>query len=505
MKKIIIQVLAILLMLEAYTYTAYATGESNRVEIQNASADMNTVNQVIISGNISSGQGQMVTVLITDSANKVEYFNSAMSTENGAFTFTYTLANSATGKYNVKLSGNGVKQPTNISFDYKSVSENKEELGVVLSDINVSINGSNVVVRGRINSNSRKQITLAVSDSNQKPIYINSKVSNNHGEFSFPFPMNGNSIGRYKIKLSGQGVINPVISSFTYGIDSNDAALINLLFKNGTWGKRISIDKAECTVNIPADIDYLTIMPGTSDVCSTVKIGNKVIKGWAESENIPLSTGRNLILLTVTAPDGIAVNNYQLNIVKGYTLTNVSAKIDNDKHVTISGSINSSYQKDITVVVTDPNNKKDYINSLCSTNDGKFNFSYPMQNNTEGTYHVIVGGTQAIEAVTTSFEYTRPKTELQVIPTPTSIPAPTPTSTPTPTLYSITVDSEETAYLTPSVVSAEAGTTITLTCNPPQGLTLDHLEYVVGNDAIVINGNSFIMPAVDIMVRAIFQ
>jgi hypothetical protein len=87
-------------------------------EIDNVNASIDSNKKVTVSGEITSGAGQQITIRITDSKGNLEYANNTISTAGGNFTFSYTMANKLFGKYDVSIGGKGVSSPATASFNY---------------------------------------------------------------------------------------------------------------------------------------------------------------------------------------------------------------------------------------------------------------------------------------------------------------------------------------------------------------------------------------------------
>lgn len=82
----------------------------------NASIDSNR--QVTVSGTVSSGAGQIISIMITDPGKNVEYACETVSTIGGSYRFSYTLSNTVKGRYTAAVRALGVAQPVTAYFDY---------------------------------------------------------------------------------------------------------------------------------------------------------------------------------------------------------------------------------------------------------------------------------------------------------------------------------------------------------------------------------------------------
>ncbi len=109
---------------------------------------------------------------------------------------------------------------------------------------------------------------------------------------------------------------------------------------------------------------------------------------------------------------------------------NVVVNVNNETGVvTISGTISSGANQQVTVKVISPSGQIDYLDQTTSASDGSFSFNYTLLNGQQGLYKVYVGGTGVSTVKETSFYYG----SATPTPTPTSGQTPTPTSTPAPT------------------------------------------------------------------------
>jgi hypothetical protein len=90
----------------------------------------------------------------------------------------------------------------------------------------------------------------------------------------------------------------------------------------------------------------------------------------------------------------------------GPSLT-VSAQVDlSTKTVTITGTISSGVDQQVSVVVTGPSGSVDYIDQTTSDSEGIYAFQHLLDDSESGIYTVKVGGSGASSPVTTSFTFT---------------------------------------------------------------------------------------------------
>ncbi|HHV98010.1 MAG TPA: hypothetical protein GXX36_00295, partial [Clostridiaceae bacterium] len=97
-----------------FTYTP------NEYEVRiDVSASVNNITRVVtISGNISSGSGQQVTVLVVNPLGGTDYIDQTTSGENGSYRFTYVLDEDIGGVYTVTVGGTNVTAPVSTTFTY---------------------------------------------------------------------------------------------------------------------------------------------------------------------------------------------------------------------------------------------------------------------------------------------------------------------------------------------------------------------------------------------------
>lgn len=421
MKKVVIRVWLILLLLIAFnvptcqaedgsaTYFKTKTLTIDEVEVpsfqtQPDSAVIGTARvtisddgQVDVDGNISTGPGQQVTAVVIGPGGGIAYTNSVLSNANGDFTFSFPLTDRTPGTFTLRLGGSGVDRPVTVTF-YSPMA---------LSGVSVSLDGNEwVVVTGRITSGAGRQVTINVTDPNGQPDYVDSTLSQSGGRFMFSYPLNSRITGTYHVKIGAEGISNPVTLSFPYGCKSDDATLSSLKLSAGSLDQAFAPETTRYTATVPVEENSVAVIPVPSDVNASIKVNDEGVASGSRSKGMDLALGAdNTISIVVTAQDGVTTKTYTVNISRGYDLSDVSARINQEKRVSVRGRISAGAGQVISVVITDPNGHNDYVNSTLSTAGGEFSFSYPMSNDTEGKYTVKVGGNSVAEPETTSFTY----------------------------------------------------------------------------------------------------
>ena len=90
--------------------------------------------------------------------------------------------------------------------------------------------------------------------------------------------------------------------------------------------------------------------------------------------------------------------------VYGEDLCSVTAIVNSDKLVTISGRIDGGPGRPVNILVRDPNGSLEYMDTCLSGAGGIFNISYNMTNTLAGCYNVTVGTAERLTSpLPTSF------------------------------------------------------------------------------------------------------
>ena len=171
---------------------------------------------VTVTGNITSGEGKNIFVVVQDPKQNVVYENQIVSGAGGNFSINFSLAeNAAGGLYFVILNGDGVENPVYNLFSYMGGSEPAP--AIITAE--VTNTGKNVTVTGNISTGEGKQITLDVKDENDNVIYQGQTESVAEGSFviTFSLPETAQE-GIYNITVGGTNVDVPVNLTFTYTI-----------------------------------------------------------------------------------------------------------------------------------------------------------------------------------------------------------------------------------------------------------------------------------------------
>ena len=111
-----------------------------------------TGDRLIVTGNISLGEGKQLTILVTAPNGEIAYVDQIESGENGQYTFDFNLPlNAISGEYNVKVGGGGVHTPLTLSFmhmpetgldtvdmEYEIIRNSNDEFRLVIGATNIS-------------------------------------------------------------------------------------------------------------------------------------------------------------------------------------------------------------------------------------------------------------------------------------------------------------------------------------------------------------------------------
>lgn len=484
MQKIFSVFIGVIIMIASLNINVFA--KSGSVEIQYASAYVSETNEVKIYGTINSGAGQQVTVMITNPQNKIEFTDSILSSKNGEFSFSYRVLMPVYGTYYAKLGGSGVDQAAMVNFSVNSLPQASKPYEASLTHIKASLSDNGyLAVSGKISSGTNKFVTMAVIAPQGNTCFVDSGKSKNDGAFEFSYLMKNPGEGIYEIVIGGQDVSEPAKLSFSVGRASNNANLYSLLLNGGSLNEKFSPYTTDYTVSVPVGNTSLKISPAACDINAKIKINGSYVNSAEDSKEIPLKIGINIIEIVVEAQDGVSQKKYTLKVIRGNTLYNVSADLSNDKTVTVTGFISAGEGKNITIAITDPAGNNEYANSIYSSADGRFAISYHLSNTRYGTYHVRVGGENVIEPVNTNFKLHSPARSK-------------------PHKYAITINIEFEGKIIASASSAAAGATITLSVVPNCGINPDGIifRYVDGAGVHILDGNTFVMPANDVEIRA---
>lgn len=296
---------------QSKTYTISVSKESILSSNLTAEASLDADKKVTVSGTISSGAGQMVSLSIMDPSGSLEYAGSTVSTADGSFQFSYQLANPVNGRYTAALGGMGVSEPVTAYFDYLEMK------------------------------------SIAISGITLKPVFQNA------------------------------------ITSYTAAVE-------------GT-------------------VSNVTVTPTSSDSKAKITVNSLQVSNGTASGPISLESGENTISVVLNGRDGESSRTYTINITKDIGMVEegtASAAINGDKLVSIKGSIGLDQNRQVTIMVEDPEGNVDYLGTTETTAGGAFHFSYTLTNESKGQYKVSVGAQYLLSPLSASFLYDANSPEL---------------------------------------------------------------------------------------------
>lgn len=100
----------------------YNQALSAEVSIDSLNSTCDEESKIVkISGVLSSGRGQNVSLRVTDPDGRISYVNQTTAGDNGSFEFQYTMAEEKIGTYMVEVNAKGLASPVRTSFVYGSV------------------------------------------------------------------------------------------------------------------------------------------------------------------------------------------------------------------------------------------------------------------------------------------------------------------------------------------------------------------------------------------------
>jgi len=284
-----------------------------------------------------------------------------------------------------------------------SVIKEKELLSSISAGAKIDAD-RRVTVSGIISSGAGQQISLKIIDPKGNIEYVNNTSSSNNGEFAFAYNMTGTITGRYAVKLGALGIAQPITTYFDYtaGVELKDLVLSNV-----SLSPDFRPDQIAYTALADKSVNSVTVTPAAGEGTAAIKINEKEIASGRTSEPITLNEGANIIHVTALSQDGVLSKTYTITVTKDSDLSKdgyVTAEVNKKKLVTISGATGLAAEQQVSVMIRDPNDQLEYINTTKSTAEGKFLFTYKISNSVKGKYSVIVGA-EGIGQLTTEFIY----------------------------------------------------------------------------------------------------
>lgn len=284
-----------MMILSLFTVPVYA--DAVKIDGLTASIDSQT-KAVKIYGSISSGQGSEVTVKITDPNGNLEYTNQITSGAGGSFEFSYILANTTTGIYNVYVGGYGITTPVRTSFEHK-------ESIPVIKDSTIS----------------PIQASFDKNESNQQDISINMTLNGN----TFRDIKNGNTAltGENDYSVSGSTIVIKKEYLATLPVGETTLTFIFSAGKNATL--KVTIE--DSTPSTPPsggpsggskkpseDIAAAVNRDGSVTMKPSVQLDNKT---GAASSSVDINSLTKAFNLASTGSDGTKTINIEVQKTEG--------------------------------------------------------------------------------------------------------------------------------------------------------------------------------------------
>ncbi|MFZ5986975.1 MAG: S8 family serine peptidase [Bacillota bacterium] len=161
--------------------------------------------------------------------------------------------------------------------------------------------------------------------------------------------------------------------------------------------------------NLPADANY-DLSLHTISIYGAKKLASSILTGNAD-ESISLSLDSGAYYVMVDTKGGYSDKNKYLlttNIANSASpvISGLAASADlTNGNITVTGSISSGNNKQVTVAVVDPNGEVDCYDQVTSGANGAFTSAYKTTNTVSGTYLVVARGEGVLFPSTATFSY----------------------------------------------------------------------------------------------------
>ncbi|MCQ1528865.1 cadherin-like beta sandwich domain-containing protein [Lutispora saccharofermentans] len=266
----------------------------------NASIDKS--NKVTVSGTISTGNGQQLTVLIKDPEKRIELIEHCISRDGGKYEISYIMKNKQKGRYLVAVGSSGLDLPVSTYFDY----------GADVS-LKASINKNKQVnITGSIDSEPGQQVTVKITDPLNRIEYVGNTISRASGNFSLEYTMKNSTAGRYYITVGAEGMSAVAETFFIY--DPSNAELKSLFLENIQLNPSFSTDKTKYFDVVFDNIRNTKVIAEASNEGQTITVNGALVNSGEASGRISLYTGLNTVRVKVTSADGTSSRTYIIDI-----------------------------------------------------------------------------------------------------------------------------------------------------------------------------------------------
>jgi hypothetical protein len=99
-----------------------------------------------------------------------------------------------------------------------------------------------------------------------------------------------------------------------FGAASSNADLANLVLSAGTVTPPFASGTLTYSASVVSNDNMLTVTPTAADASATIKVNGVTVASGSASPPIALSVGNNPIAVVVTAPDGVTIKTYTVNV-----------------------------------------------------------------------------------------------------------------------------------------------------------------------------------------------
>lgn len=285
------------------TYFDYYPGKT---DVLNASVDVNASidmsNKVTVSGTISTGDGQQLTVLIKDPDNRVELIDNCISRDGGKYEISYYMKNTLKGRYQVTVGSLGLESPVSTYFDYST-------------DVSVKAGISKdkqVTIWGNLGSDAGQQVNIKITDPSNQVEYVGNTISRSSGDFSLEYTMKNDTTGKYLVTIGAEGMLATAETYFIY--DPSNVELKSLSLENVKLNPSFSPTKTKYFDVVFDDIRNTKVIAEAGNEAQTITVNGVLVKSGEASKRISLYTGMNTVRVKVTSPDGKNSRTYVVDI-----------------------------------------------------------------------------------------------------------------------------------------------------------------------------------------------
>ena len=285
------------------TYFDYYSDKTDgKVASADVDASIDKSKKVTVSGTISTGDGQQLTVLIKDPANKIELVDHCISRNGGKYEISYIMKNTQKGRYLVAVGSSGLESPVFTYFDY----------GMDAS-VKAGINkNKQVTITGNIDSEPGQQVTIKIMDPLNRIEYVGNTISRNGGDFSLEYTMKNGTAGRYDVTVGADGMSKVAEAYFIY--EPSNAELKSLILQNVQLNPSFSPNTTKYFDVVFDNIKSTKVIAEANSVDQTITVNGVLVKSGEESDPIRLYTGMNSVRVKVTSADGTNSKTYVVDI-----------------------------------------------------------------------------------------------------------------------------------------------------------------------------------------------